>query len=141
MIKARFRTIIYNDQEDKGEYANRQFFYEPKLSGKYKARMLTTDGVTVYSCPIDEGDDIAKSQKQPVKTYPNPAVEGAEFVIEILDYNPETDYTIIISNNNSVIVNEIHDAEQISPLSMPRGVYSGALISGGKKRGFKLMVK
>ena len=103
--------------------------------------MLTTDGVTVYSCPIDEGDDIAKSQKQPVKTYPNPAVEGAEFVIEILDYNPETDYTIIISNNNSVIVNEIHDAEQISPLSMPRGVYSGALISGGKKRGFKLMVK
>ncbi|MBR4441092.1 MAG: BspA family leucine-rich repeat surface protein [Bacteroidales bacterium] len=131
----------HNDQEDKGEYANRQFFYEPKLSGKYKARMLTTDGVTVYSCPIDEGDDIAKSQKQPVKTYPNPAVEGAEFVIEILDYNPETDYTIIISNNNSVIVNEIHDAEQISPLSMPRGVYSGALISGGKKRGFKLMVK
>ena len=110
------------------------------MSGKYKAQMITTDGLTVYSCPIDEGN-ISKSSPNPVKTYPNPAVDGKAFNIEILDFHPENDYTIKISNNSGVIVKEIPNAQQISTIALPRGVYSGALISSGKKRGFKLMVK
>ncbi|MBP5367544.1 MAG: BspA family leucine-rich repeat surface protein [Bacteroidales bacterium] len=128
-----------NDQEIPN--ANNQYLYAQNMSGKYKAGMLTSDGVTVYSCPIDEGDGIAKSHKNPVKTYPNPAVANQEFSIEIIDFDPEASYTIKISNSNGVIVKEIHEATQISTIALPRGVYSGALISGGRKKGFKLIVR
>ena len=128
----------HNDKEIPN--ANYQYLYDPNMSGKYKAQMITTDGLTVYTCPIDEGN-ISKSSPNPVKTYPNPAADGQEFSIEIMDFDPEASYTIKISNSNGVIVKEIHDAAQISTLSMPRGVYSGALISGGRKKGFKLIVR
>ena len=125
-----------NDQEIPN--ANNQYLSAQNMSGKYKARMLTSGGVTVYSCPIDWV--ISKKSAVPVKTYPNPAVSGEPFVMAILDFDPETSYTILISNSNGVIVKEIPDATEYTTLTLPRGVYSGALISGGTKRGFKLIV-
>ena len=129
----------HNDQEIPN--ANYQYLYEPNMSGKYKAQMITKEGLTVYSCPIDEGDGISKSLNEPVKTYPNPAADGQELSIEIMDFDPEASYTIKISNNSGALVKEIPDAQQISTIALPRGVYSGALISSGRKKGFKLMVK
>ena len=128
----------HNDKEIPN--ANYQYLYDPNMSGKYKAQMITTDGLTVYTCPIDEGN-ISKSSPTPVKTYPNPAADGQEFSIEIMDFDPEVSYAIKISNSNGVIVKEIHEATQISTIALPRGVYSGALISGGRKKGFKLIVR
>ena len=128
----------HNDKEIPN--ANYQYLYDPNMSGKYKAQMITTDGLTVYTCPIDEGN-ISKSSPNPVNTYPNPAADGQEFSIEIMDFDPEASYAIKISNSNGVIVKEIHDATQISTIALPRGVYSGALISGGRKKGFKLIVR
>ena len=128
----------HNDKEIPN--ANYQYLYDPNMSGKYKAQMITTDGLTVYTCPIDEGN-ISKSSPNPVNTYPNPAVANQEFSIEIMDFDPEVSYAIKISNSNGVIVKEIHDATQISTIALPRGVYSGALISGGRKKGFKLIVR
>ena len=108
----------------------------------YAARMVTIkDNITVYTCETARGVDISKSSPNPVKTYPNPAVASQEFSIEIMDFDPEASYAIKISNSNGVIVKEIHEATQISTIALPRGVYSGALISSGRKRGFKLIVK
>ena len=124
--------------------ANYQYVYDKEMSNDhtYMARMVTeNDNLTVYACGIPGGVDISKSFNEPVKTYPNPAVEGQAFNIEIMDYDPETSYSIIISNNSGAIVKEIYNAEQISTIALPRGVYSGALISGGRKHGFKLIVK
>ena len=127
----------HNDQEIPN--ANYQYLYDQNPSGKYKARMLTTDGVTVYSCPIDEG--TSKKSAVPVKTYPNPAVSDEPFVIDILDYTPETSYSILISNSSGVIIKEIPDATEYTSVTLPRGIYSCALVSGGKKHGFKIIVK
>ena len=124
--------------------ANRQYLYDEEMSNDhtYMARMVTEkDDLTVYACEIPGGVDIAKSSPTPVKTYPNPAADGQEFSIEIMDFDPEVSYAIKISNSNGVIVKEIHDATQISTIALPRGVYSGALISGGRKKGFKLIVR
>ena len=121
--------------------ANYQYIHDPNMSGKYKARMLTTDGVTVYSCPIDEGEGLSKDLKLQVKTYPNPVVAGNEFTLEIEEYDPSAAYTIHISNSNGVVVKEIANATEYSSVTLPRGIYSCVLVSGGRKRGFKIIVK
>ena len=121
--------------------ANYQYLHDPNMSGKYKARMLTTDGVTVYSCPIDEGEGLSKDLKLQVKTYPNPVVAGNEFTLEIEEYDPSAAYTIHISNSNGVVVKEIANATEYSSVTLPRGIYSCVLLSGGRKRGFKIIVK
>ena len=121
--------------------ANYQYIYDPNMSGKYKARMLTTDGVTVYSCPIDEGDGLSKDLKLQVKTYPNPVVAGNEFTLEIEEYDPSAAYTIHISNSNGVVVKEIANATEYTSVTLPRGIYSCVLVSDSRKRGFKIIVK
>ena len=99
------------------------------------------DGTTVYSCPIVVTHDILKNAKSPVTSYPNPAVGGKDVNLYIVDYKSETDYTIILSNTQGVIVRTINNAAETSTLSLPQGIYSGALISNGSKKGFKLIVK
>ena len=143
---SKYKSSGYQWYKDGAEIpnANRQYLYDEEMSNDhtYMARMVTEkDDLTVYACEIPGGVDIAKSSPTPVKTYPNPAADGQEFSIEIMDFDPEASYAIKISNSNGVIVKEIHDATQISTIALPRGVYSGALISGGRKKGFKLIVR
>ena len=121
--------------------ANQQYLYDPNMSGVYKAKMYTTDGLEVYSCPIDEGKGLSKNSKLQVKTYPNPVVAGNEFTLEVAEYDPSANYTIHISNSNGVVVKEIANAAQFNTLILNRGIYSGSITSGGRKQGFKLIVK
>ena len=121
--------------------ANQQYLYDPKMSGVYKAKMYTTDGLEVYSCPIDEGKGLSKNSKLQVKTYPNPVVAGNEFTLEVAEYDPSANYTIHISNSNGVVVKEIANAAQFNTLTLNRGIYSGSITSGDRKQGFKLIVK
>ena len=129
----------HNDQEIPN--ATNQYLYDPKMSGVYKAKMYTTDGLEVYSCPIDEGKGLSKNSKLQVKTYPNPVVAGNEFTLEVAEYDPSANYTIHISNSNGVVVKEIANAAQFNTLTLNRGIYSGSITSGGRKQGFKLIVK
>ena len=122
--------------------ANRQFYFERPLNGSYMAEMKSVkDGLTVYSCPVVATVDLSKNATQPVKSYPNPAVSGQPVSLYIVNYNADTDYTISLSNSNGVIVNTISHAPETSVITLPRGIYSGALISGGSKKGFKLIVR
>lgn len=121
--------------------ANNQYIHDPNISGIYKAKMYTTDGLEVYSCPIDEGEGLSKDLKLQVKTYPNPVVAGNEFTLEIEEYDPSAAYTIHISNSNGVVVKEIVNATEYTLVTLPRGIYSCVLVSGSRKRGFKIIVK
>lgn len=122
--------------------ANYQYYFERPLNGSYMAEMKSVkDGLTVYSCPVVATVDLSKNATQPVKSYPNPAVSGQPISLYIVNYNADTDYTISLSNSNGVIVNTISHAPETSVITLPRGIYSGALISGGSKKGFKLIVR
>ncbi|MBO4244908.1 MAG: T9SS type A sorting domain-containing protein, partial [Bacteroidales bacterium] len=119
--------------------ATHGYYYEKKLGGKYTVELTTTDGDKFMSCPVKLIS--AKALAQSVKAYPNPARRGETFAVEIADYDPAQEYSIMIFSANGLLVKKLTNVEQTTEMSLPTGVYSGSLISGGSKYGFKLIVE
>ena len=115
------------------------YLYEQTLSGKYTVKIATTDGKEFMSCPVKLVSTKALSQS--VNVYPNPAKSGEKFTVEILGYQPDTEYSIMLFSSNGSLVKKLSHVERLTEISLPFGVYSGSLISGGPKTGFKLIVK
>ena len=84
---------------------------------------------------------IVKHAEVSISTYPNPAVEGEQFTIEINNFDPNTEYSMIISNSNGNIIKKLTVTKQQTTLSLPRGFYTGALMSSGNKQSFKIIVR
>lgn len=121
--------------------ATRQYIYDNEMSGNtYMCKMQTNDGLEVYTCPFTE-PSLTKSLSQSVTIAPNPASEGEPINVKIANFDPETDYTITISNSNGVVVRTIYHANENNTINLNRGIYSGALIFNGNKKGFKLIVR
>lgn len=115
------------------------YYYEETLSGKYTVKITTTDGKEFMSCPVKLV--TAKAQKQSVKVYPNPAKKGEVITIEIENYTDGGDYTIKIFSSNGSLVKQLTAVSKTTQIALPSGIYSGSLINGGEKSGFKLIVK
>ena len=114
-------------------------YYEATLSGKYTVKITTTDGKEFMSCPVKLV--TAKALKQSVKVYPNPAKKGETLTIEIENYTDGGDYTIKIFSSNGSLVKQLTAVSKTTQIALPSGIYSGSLINGGEKSGFKLIVK
>ena len=119
--------------------ATHGYYYDEKLGGKYTVELTTTDGGKFMSCPVKLVS--TKALAQSVKAYPNPARRGETFAVEIADYDPAQEYSIMIFSANGLLVKKLTNVEQTTEMSLPTGVYSGSLISGGSKYGFKLIVE
>ena len=132
-----YQWYRYGDETDeKLPNGERQYFTEPTLKGSYWALL----NGKIHACPMENPISV-KNEKVSIKPYPNPAIEGEPFAIEIINFDPDTKYSMIISNSNGNIVKQLDvDSSQIT-LTLPRGIYTGALISSGEKQSFKLIVK
>ncbi len=131
----------HNGSDLDGE--NHQYLHIPtNLSGYYTAVVTLADNSAreVESCPF-----YVTTSKQatysPVAVYPNPAVANSLITIEIMDYDPESEYTILISNNAGKVVKTINNAQQTNQLSLSTGSYSGVLFNQGVKQSFKIIVR
>jgi len=120
--------------------ATLQFYSEPSFSGRYTVKITDKDGKEFMSCPIKTGVSV-KNTKSSVKVYPNPATSGEQFTLEIEEYDPAKDYTIMIFTANGTLVKKLTGLEKINTTTLPGGIYSGSLISNGEKSGFKVIVK
>ncbi len=120
--------------------ATLQFYSEPSFSGRYAVKITDKDGKEFMSCPIKTGVSV-KNTKSSVKVYPNPATSGEQFTLEIEEYDPAKDYTIMIFTANGTLVKKLTGLEKINTTTLPMGIYSGSLISNGEKSGFKVIVK
>lgn len=120
--------------------ATLQFYSEPSFSGSYTVKITDKDGKEFMSCPVKTGVSV-KNTKSSVKVYPNPATSGEQFTLEIEEYDPAKDYTIMIFTANGTLVKKLTGLEKINTTILPGGIYSGSLISNGEKSGFKVIVK
>lgn len=120
--------------------ATLQFYSEPSFNGRYTVKITDKDGKEFMSCPIKTGVSV-KNTKSSVKVYPNPATSGEQFTLEIEEYDPAKDYTIMIFTANGTLVKKLTGLEKINTTTLPGGIYSGSLISNGEKSGFKVIVK
>lgn len=113
---------------------------EPEFFGIYNCKIKTRNGFNVFACPLElNGTD--KALKANVVVYPNPAVANQQFTLQIINYNPDNNYEIYITNNTGNIVKTITNAKQTNTVSLSLGHYIGALICNGEKTGFKIMVE
>ena len=126
-----------NDSELPG--ATLQFYSEPQFSGSYKVLLTGKEG-SVMSCPLVFGG-TAKILAQSVSVYPNPARSGETFTIEIAEYDPAQKYDIMIFSESGAFVQSFSGVEKSTSVTLPSGIYSGSLISAGKKTGFKFIVR
>ena len=134
----RFETYQWYRYNNDEELANgkRQYFTEPTLSGSY----YTLINGYIHACPWETPASLKKNSPS-VTTYPNPAAEGKPFTIEISDYEPGTEYTLRIYNSSGNIVLKQRVADKTTTISLPQGIYTGAVISNGEKMTFKVIVR
>ncbi|MBP5501821.1 MAG: BspA family leucine-rich repeat surface protein [Bacteroidales bacterium] len=121
--------------------ATLQYYTEPKFDyTKSYSVELSGDGGKIMSCPV-KWLSTAKVLNPSVKVYPNPAKQNELFTLEILDFDETQNYDIVIFTANGTLVKKISNVEKQTSVSLPAGIYSGSLISGDDKKGFKLIVK
>ncbi|MBO4371821.1 MAG: T9SS type A sorting domain-containing protein, partial [Bacteroidales bacterium] len=139
-ISEKFETYQWyrygEETDEKLKNGERQYFTEPTLKGSYWALLNNK----IHACPMENLVSVKQTEVS-IKTYPNPAIEGELFTIEINNFDPETEYTMIISNSNGNIVKKLTVTDHQTTLSLPRGIYTGALMSSGEKQSFKLIVR
>ena len=127
-----------DDQLLNGE--TKQYITErPELTGRYSVDVTTQNGIKLHSCPTKTFTPTSKLSPT-VTSYPNPAKEGVPFTIKLIGGVPE-DASIMIFNNAGAQVMRIDNITENTTITLPRGYYSGALISNGKKSGFKIIVE
>gem|GEM_PF-3058272 len=120
--------------------ANEQYYVDKFDYSKSYSVKLSGNGEDIMSCPV-KWLSTAKVLSPSVKVYPNPAKENEFFTLEILDYDSEQSYDIVIFTANGTLVKKISNVEKQTSVSLPTGIYSGSLISGDDKKGFKIIVK
>lgn len=128
----------FKDGNPVGE--KRQYFTEPVISGSYGARINIAGQKPIYTCALV--DNTVKVASSVVKVFPNPALAGKEFTVEIMNYTPGVEYKILVFSNNGAQVRSIATTEATTTLSLPRGIYNIALTANGNKCGaFKIIVE
>lgn len=133
-----YQWYRYGEETDeKLKNGERQYFTEPTLKGSYWALL----NGKIHACYMEDQPVIVKQAEVSISTYPNPAVEGEQFTIEINNFDPDTEYSLIISNSNGNIIKQLTVTKQQTTLSLPRGFYTGALMWSGNKQSFKIIVR
>lgn len=133
-----YQWYRYGEETDeKLKNGKRQYFTEPTLKGSYWALL----NGKIHACYMEDQPVIVKQAEVSISTYPNPAVEGEQFTIEINNFDPDTEYSMIISNSNGNIIKQLTVTKQQTTLSLPRGFYTGALMWSGNKQSFKIIVR
>ena len=129
------------------EGADRQYYQvDGKLSGKYGAYVTMTNGERIKICSAEMNNhDLSKGLRHSVNAYPNPAREGEEITIELLNYD-DTEYedcVIRIVNGLGAVVTTIEHCESINTVTLPAGTYTGYVLRNGRneKVSFKLIVR
>ncbi|MBR4214857.1 MAG: BspA family leucine-rich repeat surface protein [Bacteroidales bacterium] len=120
--------------------ANEQYYVDKFDYNKSYSVKLSGNGEDIMSCPV-RWLSTAKVLNPSVKVYPNPAKENELFTLEILDFDETQNYDIVIFTANGTLVKKISNVEKQTSVSLPTGIYSGSLISGDDKKGFKIIVK
>ncbi len=140
-ISEKFETYQWyrygEETDEKLKNGERQYFTEPTLKGSYWALL----NGKIHACYMEDQPVIVKQAEVSISTYPNPAVEGEQFTIEINNFDPDTEYSLIISNSNGNIIKQLTVTKQQTTLSLPRGFYTGALMWSGNKQSFKIIVR
>ena len=96
--------------------------------------------------PEETEPEIIKKKKptalNKVKTYPSLAKEGEIITISLENIDSEylTDSKIIISNISGRILQTIDNPQETIKITLPQGMYKGALISGNKKFTFEFLI-
>ena len=133
-----YQWYRYGEETDeKLKNGERQYFTEPTLKGSYWALL----NGKIHACYMEDQPVIVKQAEVSISTYPNPAVEGEQFTIEINNFDPDTEYSLIISNSNGNIIKQLTVTKKQTTLSLPRGFYTGALMWSGNKQSFKIIVR
>lgn len=120
--------------------ANEQYYVDKFDYNKSYSVKLSGNGEDIMSCPV-RWLSTAKNLSPSVKVYPTPAKENELFTLEILDFDETQNYDIVIFTANGTLVKKISNVEKQTSVSLPTGIYSGSLISGDDKKGFKIIVK
>ena len=117
-----------NDQLIAG--ATEQFYCDPQgLSGSYYVVTTTTDGATLRTCPVTFYAN-ASSRKAGVKVYPNPAVSGLPFGVEITGVNEQnlSDAVLRIFSNQGILMYETSEVKSHNQVTLNVGTYGVYLI-------------
>ena len=117
-----------------------------KLSGKYGEFVTIDGGGREKICSIDmDESELIDLPTHKAKAYPNPAHEGEEITIELINYedNEYEDCVIKIVNSNGVVVETINNCSRTNTVTLPVGVYLGYAIqrSDNSKATFKIVVE
>ena len=123
------------------KYSNRQYYTEADrlLDDIYSVILTTTDGIELRSCPYTPDTHNVK-RAATVTPYPNPAQAGKPFTLKIQHADFDNAY-ILIFNTNGALVQRIDNITEYTEITLPKGYYSGALVTNGKKTGFKIIVE
>jgi len=95
--------------------ATKQYYCDPQgLSGSYYVQVITTNGETLKTCPATYNKKTTKNLG--INVYPNPAVAGQQFAVEISGATEEdlTGAILHIYNMQGV---EVHKTDHVGVLN------------------------
>ncbi|MBO7142923.1 MAG: hypothetical protein J6V76_07435 [Bacteroidales bacterium] len=165
VVKYLYKNVIFVDNKDSlftayqwykngepipssNKFHNRQYYTEEykDLDGVYYVDITTNAGIKLKTCPLAGKGLVGKRSIASVKVYPNPAKANVPFTLQLVDENgfDESFYAgaeILIYTNNGTLVKRISQVGKTISVTLPSGYYSGALINGGSKSGFKIVVE
>jgi len=121
--------------------ATKQFYVDPNgLTGSYSVKLTTTNGNTLYSCPIVLNRSSVKAQ---VTTFPNPVKENESFTVQLTGL---TDDQLKVSklsvyNIQGICVYETSVVMNLNQFNLSlSGAYIGHLTTTGIDYVFKIIV-
>ena len=142
-----FTSYEWYKDGKKIEGADQQYYQaDGKLTGKYGAFVTIDGGERVKICSLDMDESAAIDlPKHKAKAFPNPAHEGEEITIELIDYEAYEyeDCMIKIVNSVGTVVETLNYCSRTNTVTLPVGVYLGYVIqrSDNSKVTFKIVVE
>jgi hypothetical protein len=121
--------------------ATKQFYVDPDgLTGSYSVRLTTTNGNTLYSCPIGLNRSFVKAQ---VTTFPNPVKENEPCTVQLTGLTDDQLKVAKLSvyNIQGICVYESSVVKSLNQFNLTlSGAYIGHLTTTGIDYVFKIIV-
>jgi len=121
--------------------ATKQFYVDPDgLTGSYSVKLTTTNGSTLYSCPIELNKSSVKAQ---VTTFPNPVKENEPCTVQLAGLTDEQLKVAKLSvyNIQGICVFKSSVVKSLNQFNLAlSGAYIGHLTTTGIDYVFKIIV-
>lgn len=134
------------------DMATRQYLQLPNLlsdiqngTHSISATATTTSGAAVESCQLRDLSiaQAAAAQHATAKVYPNPAAAHQTINIELSNISQAAlvNTSITIFSSNGTLIETIRNCKPVNTISLPSGIYSGAINTDGQNIQTKIVVK